>query len=61
MKMFRYRVKPNAKLNCFEPKALDTEGADASVRSSQLGAAMLGRFTKYPFNGPNCALLWEAR
>eukprot|EP00439_Symbiodinium_sp_Y106_P056098 s1383_g7.t2 len=61
VKMFRYRVKPNAKLNCFEPKALDTEGADASVRSSQLGAAMLGRFTKYPFNGPNCALLWEAR
>ncbi|CAE7395205.1 unnamed protein product [Symbiodinium sp. CCMP2592] len=58
LRMFRYTLEPNAKLNCFEPKALE-EGADA--RSSQLGAAMRGRFTKYPLSGPNCALLWEAR
>ncbi|CAE7389856.1 unnamed protein product [Symbiodinium sp. CCMP2592] len=58
LRMFRYTVEANAKVNCFEPKALE-EGADA--RSSQLGAAMRGRFTKYPLSGPNCALLWEAR
>lgn len=58
---FRYSVTPRAKVNVFEPKALDAATDLMQCRYSTMGAAFSGSFHKLACT-PNslCEILWEA-
>ena len=58
---FRYNLAPRARINFFEPKALD-QGTDLlACRYSQLGAACLGSLHRLAC-APTalCQVVWEA-
>lgn len=58
---FRYSVTPRAKVNVFEPKALDSATDLTQCRYSTMGAAFTGSLHKLAC-APNslCKILWEA-
>ena len=58
MQPFRYDISPCAKINSFEPKALEDL---ATCRASQIGAAMTSCFQDYGIYTSNMyRMLWEA-
>ena len=56
---YRYKVIPDAKVNTFKPKDLQSADDRMTLRSAQFGAVFNGRFNQLP-RASHCDVVWEA-